>query len=184
MFAGGVIAVSAAARPTDPPQAPTDAELHTLAMATGAALGARRLMAGTAESCTGGWIGKVLTEVAGSSDWFQGAAVTYSNHLKRKLLGVRAETLAQHGAVSGECAREMVAGVIARLDADVGVAVTGIAGPGGGTAAKPVGTVWIAWQRAGGEPRAELFRFAGDRDAVRRRTVAAALDGVRKTLTP
>ena len=137
----------------------------------------------TAESCTGGWIAKACTDLAGSSEWFESAAVTYSNRAKQTLLGVSAATLERHGAVSRECALEMVAGVLARFEASVAVAVTGIAGPGGGTPEKPVGTVWIAWQRRGSEALAEVFHFGGDRDAVRRQTVAAALDGIRKILT-
>jgi nicotinamide-nucleotide amidase len=140
-------------------------------------------MLATAESCTGGWIAKACTDLAGSSEWFESAAVTYSNRAKQALLGVSAATLERHGAVSRECALEMVAGVLTRFEASVAVAVTGIAGPTGGTPDKPVGTVWVAWQRHGGEALAEVFRFDGDRDAVRRQTVAAALDGVRKILT-
>lgn len=146
-------------------------------------LRARGEMLATAESCTGGWIAKVCTDHAGSSEWFESAAVTYSNRAKQVLLGVAASTLEQHGAVSRECALAMVAGVLACFEADVAVAVTGIAGPSGGTPDKPVGTVWIAWQRRDGAARVEAFRFDGDRDAVRRQTVAAALHGVRKILT-
>ncbi|HEX5961635.1 MAG TPA: CinA family protein [Rhodanobacteraceae bacterium] len=146
-------------------------------------LGAGGAMLATAESCTGGWIAKLLTDIPGSSAWFQGGAVTYSNGLKQALLGVTAATLERHGAVSRECALEMVAGALVRLDASIAVAVTGVAGPMGGTPDKPVGTVWIAWQRRGGAARVEAFHFDGDRDAVRRRAVAAALEGIRKILT-
>ncbi|MGH8192260.1 MAG: CinA family protein [Rhodanobacteraceae bacterium] len=162
---------------------PTDAALHELALATGNALGERGEMLATAESCTGGWIAKLMTDIAGSSAWFQGGAVTYSDALKRALLGVTTTTLERHGAVSRECALEMVAGALGRLDATVAVAVTGIAGPGGGTPDKPVGTVWVARQRRGGPACVEVFHFEGDRDAVRRQTVVVALDGVRKILT-
>jgi len=137
----------------------------------------------TAESCTGGWIAKACTDLAGSSEWFESAAVTYSNRAKQSLLGVTVATLEKHGAVSRECALEMVAGVLVCSEASVAVAVTGIAGPSGGTKEKPVGTVWIAWQRRGGMARAEVLRFDGDRDAVRRQTVAVALEGVQKILT-
>ncbi len=140
-------------------------------------------MLATAESCTGGWIAKLVTDIAGSSAWFRGGAVTYSNDLKQALLGVTAGTLEHHGAVSRECALEMVAGALARLDATVAVAVTGVAGPSGGTPDKPVGTVWIAWQRRGGRALVEVFHFDGDRDAVRRQTVARALEGVQEILT-
>jgi nicotinamide-nucleotide amidase len=160
----------------------TDETLHALAVAVGGALHDRGKMLATAESCTGGWIAKLMTDIAGSSAWFQGGAVTYSNGLKQALLGVTATTLERHGAVSRECALEMVAGALARLDASIAVAVTGIAGPAGGSPDKPVGTVWIAWQRRGGAAAVEVFHFEGDRDAVRRQTVARSLEGVRKAL--
>jgi nicotinamide-nucleotide amidase len=137
-----------------------------------------RLMLVTAESCTGGWIAKTATEVAGSSDWFDCGMVAYSYEAKQAMLGVRPETLEQFGAVSRETVVEMVSGALVHSGASVAVAVTGIAGPGGGTPDKPVGTVWIAWKRRGGYPAAELFHFGGDREAVRRQTVAAALDGL------
>ncbi len=146
-------------------------------------LSAHGQMLATAESCTGGWIAKLLTDIPGSSGWFDGAAVTYSNGAKQALLGVKPGTLERHGAVSRECAEEMVAGALSRFDASMAVAVTGIAGPTGGSPDKPVGTVWIAWQCRGDPPRAEVFRFDGDRDAVRRQTVAVALDGIREILT-
>ena len=163
-------------------QLPADSTLHELALAVGDALRERGAMLATAESCTGGWIAKLLTDIPGSSAWFQGGAVTYSNGLKQALLGVTATTLDHHGAVSRECALEMVAGALARLDASVAVAVTGVAGPSGGTPDKPVGTVWIAWQCRGGAANVEVFRFDGDRDAVRRQTAAAALEGIRHVL--
>lgn len=163
---------------------PRDDSLRQLAETVGVTLAAGGEILATAESCTGGWVAKLMTDIAGSSTWFQGGAVTYSNALKQALLGVTPSTLQRHGAVSRECALEMVAGALARLDATVAVAVTGIAGPTGGAPDKPVGTVWIAWQRRGGAAQAEIFRFDGDRDAVRRQTVAAALEGVRKILTP
>jgi nicotinamide-nucleotide amidase len=109
--------------------------------------------------------------------------VTYSNEAKHRLLGVSLATIERHGAVSAETAREMLAGALACSAADMAVAVTGIAGPGGGTADKPVGTVWIGWQRRGAKAAAQCFHFAGDRDAVRRQTVVAALSGLRHCLT-
>ncbi len=163
--------------------APNDDWLQDLARSVARLLRDGRQVLATAESCTGGGIAKLLTDIPGSSGWFEGAAVTYGNRAKQGLLGVTTATLEQHGAVSRECALEMVAGVLARLDATIAVAVTGIAGPTGGTPDKPVGTVWIAWQRRGGDARAQVFHFDGDRDAVRRQTVAAALDGIRKILT-
>lgn len=161
----------------------SDGALHAAALAAGDALKRRGLVLATAESCTGGWIAKLVTDIPGSSDWFWGSAVTYSNRAKELLLGVAAATLDRHGAVSRACALEMVAGVIDRFGVGMAVAVTGIAGPGGATPGKPVGTVWIAWQRHGDAGRAEVFHFAGDRDAVRRQTAAAALAGIRKSLT-
>ena len=159
-------------------QAPTDAELQALAGTTGARLRDARLTLVTAESCTGGWIAKVVTDIAGSSDWFDCGLATYSYEAKQALLGVRPETLEAFGAVSRETVLEMVSGALVHSGASVAVAVTGIAGPGGGTVDKPVGTVWIAWKRRGGYPKAEVFRFDGDREAVRRQTVAAALGGL------
>src|SRR6185312_7277884 len=162
---------------------PTDESLHALAQTLAEALTQRREMLVSAESCTGGWIAKVLTDLPGSSAWFECGVVAYSYEAKEALLGVNAHTLEEHGAVSEETAVEMVSGALARFGATIAVAVTGIAGPSGGTPDKPVGTVWIAWKRRGGYAHAELFHFAGDREAVRRRTVAAALAGLRKTLT-
>ena len=158
--------------------APDDATLHAQAERLGARLRAERQMLVTAESCTGGWIAKTATEVAGSSDWFDYGMVAYSYEAKQALLGVRPETLEQHGAVSRETVVEMVSGALVRSGASIAVAVTGIAGPTGGLPGKPVGTVWIGWIRRGGYPRAEVFHFAGDRDAVRRQTVGAALAGL------
>ncbi len=161
---------------------PDDATLRRSAEQVAETLRARREMLATAESCTGGWIAKACTDLAGSSEWFESAAVTYSNRAKRALLGVTSATLEKHGAVSHECALEMVAGVLARFEASVAVAVTGIAGPGGGTPEKPVATVWIAWQRRGHGALVEPRRFDGVRVAVRRQTVAVALEGVRRIL--
>ena len=132
----------------------------------------------TAESCTGGWIAKTATDLAGSSDWFDSGIVAYSYEAKQAFLGVRAQTLETHGAVSRETVIEMVSGALANAGGNIAVAVTGIAGPSGGTADKPIGTVWLAWKRRGGYPIAKAFRFDGDREAVRRQTVAAALKGV------
>lgn len=158
--------------------APTDADLHRLAERLGEAAHAHHQSIVTAESCTGGWIGKTLTDITGSSTWFDCSVVAYSYEAKQALLGVNPHTLEQHGAVSRETAVEMVSGALVHSGGTIAVAVTGIAGPGGGTSDKPVGTVWIAWKRRGGYPHAELFQFDGDRDAVRRATVAAALRGL------
>ena len=158
--------------------APTDSELDLLAQATGARLLAMRQMLVTAESCTGGWIAKCMTDVPGSSSWFDCGMAAYSYEAKQALLGVRPQTLEEFGAVSRETVVEMVSGALVHSGATIAEAVTGIAGPGGGSDDKPVGTVWIGWKRRGGYPRAEVFHFEGDRDAVRRQTVAAALRGL------
>ena len=162
--------------------APTDEELRATATAVGERLRDARLSLVTAESCTGGWIAKVVTDIPGSSDWFDCGMATYSYEAKQAMLGVRPETLEFHGAVSRETVLEMVAGALVHSGAGVAVAVTGIAGPSGGTEDKPVGTVWIAWKRRGGYPLAEAFHFDGDREAVRRQTVAAVLGGLLQRL--
>ncbi len=162
---------------------PTDAELLTLAGEVASEVQRCRLMLVTAESCSGGWIAKTLTDLPGSSAWFDAGVVTYSYEAKEALLGVNPRTLELTGAVSEETVLEMVAGALARFGAGVAVAVTGIAGPTGGTPDKPVGTVWIGWKRRGGYAHAHLFHFPGNREAVRRQTVAAALAGLRETLT-
>jgi nicotinamide-nucleotide amidase len=160
-----------------------DQVLHNLAQTIAAVCSQRGATLISAESCTGGWIAKTLTDIAGSSSWFECGIVAYSYEAKEALLGVRPETLEHHGAVSRETVIEMVSGALARYGATVAVAVTGIAGPSGGTPDKPVGTVWIGWKRRGGYAQSELFHFDGDRDAVRRQTVAAALRGVQRILT-
>jgi len=132
----------------------------------------------TAESCTGGWIGKCLTDIAGSSDWYRGGVVSYSNVLKNRLLGVDPHVLNTHGAVSEAVARAMAEGALERLGGDCAVAVTGVAGPAGGSVEKPVGTVWIAWADLADGTLAQQFQFPGDREAVRRATVLCALRGV------
>ena len=158
--------------------APTDAELDALSRATGERLLAMRHMLVTAESCTGGWIAKCMTDVPGSSAWFDCGMAAYSYEAKQALLGVRPQTLEEFGAVSRETVVEMVSGALVHSGATIAVAVTGIAGPGGGSEDKPVGTVWIGWKRRGGYACAEVFHFEGDRDAVRRQTVVAALRGL------
>ncbi len=150
----------------------------SLAERVGRSLAARRLKLATAESCTGGLIAGAITDVAGSSGWFDRGFVTYSDDAKIDMLGVRAETLAAHGAVSEATAAEMATGALARSRADLAVAVTGIAGPDGGTPAKPVGTVCFAWARRGGAVATAARHFSGDRIAVRAATVTAALQGL------
>ncbi len=160
-------------------------DLETLAAALVAELTAAGKTLATAESCTGGWIAKALTDVAGSSACFGFGIVSYSNAAKEALLGVKPATLARHGAVSEAVVHEMAAGVLGVSGADLGVAVSGIAGPDGGSADKPVGTVCFGWSRrsgAGLEVTTGRRRFAGDRDAVRLQSVVVALEGVRERL--
>jgi nicotinamide-nucleotide amidase len=157
------------------------------ALVTLAALVGGRLKSGgellvTAESCTGGWLAQSVTAIAGSSDWYERGFVTYSNESKQELLGVRAETLARSGAVSEETAREMALGALVASRGSLAVAITGIAGPSGGTPAKPVGMVCLAWARANGAVRCETRHFTGDREKVRRQSVIRALQGVMEWL--
>jgi nicotinamide-nucleotide amidase len=156
----------------------SDAALQQAATQLSQMLMAEHLSLCTAESCTGGWIAKILTDIPGSSAWFDCGMAAYSYEAKQALLGVRSETLMEFGAVSRETVLEMVSGALITSSASLAVAVTGIAGPGGGLPGKPVGTVWIAWKRRGQYPKAEVFHFEGDREAVRRNTVAAALLGL------
>jgi len=135
----------------------------------------------TAESCTGGWIAKALTDIAGSSHWFSEGFVTYSNESKVQRLGVPRSVLAREGAVSEATVRAMASGALRQTEAQVAVAVTGIAGPGGAVPGKPVGTVWIGWAVRHGrriEVEVEVKHFRGDRDTVRRKTVRVALEGL------
>jgi nicotinamide-nucleotide amidase len=160
-----------------------DNAIATLAEALVGELIEAELTVATAESCTGGWIAKSLTDIAGSSDAFGYGFVSYSNAAKGDMLGVSAQTLEQAGAVSEPAVREMAAGAIAASGADLAVAVSGIAGPTGGSADKPVGTVWFAWAERGGDDpviRVEVRRFDGERDKVRAQTVILALQGLRE----
>src|SRR5688572_27403655 len=156
----------------------SDEDLMRLATHAGADLldAERRLV--TAESCTGGWVAKLLTDIAGSSAWYDGGVVAYSNTLKQALLGVRPSTLASHGAVSEATAREMAIGALETLGGQISLAVTGIAGPAGAQPGKPIGTVWFAWAWKEGaeiETRVALETFTGDREAIRRQSVARSL---------
>jgi nicotinamide-nucleotide amidase len=152
--------------------------LTTLATLVGAKLRAKGLMLTTAESCTGGWVAQAVTTVAGSSDWFERGFVTYSDAAKQEMLGVSARTLAAHGAVSEQTAREMAIGALAHSRAQVALAITGIAGPGGGSPGKPLGMVCFAWAVTDGEISVQTRHFKGDRESVRRQSVIAALQGV------
>ena len=131
-----------------------------------------------AESCTGGWVAQAVTSIAGSSEWFERGFVTYSNAAKHEMLGVRKNTIRKHGAVSEETAREMASGALKRSRGTIALAVTGVAGPSGGSAAKPVGLVCFAWATRRGRLRSETRRFRGGREAVRRQSVVRALEGV------
>jgi nicotinamide-nucleotide amidase len=159
----------------------TDEVLERLAVRVGRHLHSTRRMVATAESCTGGWIAKAMTDVPGSSQWFAEGFVTYSNEAKTRSLGVPPAVLGADGAVSEAVARAMAQGALVRSGAQIAVAVTGIAGPGGAVPGKPVGTVWMAWAaRRGRGTRVvvALKHFKGDREAVRRKTVRAALSGL------
>lgn len=159
----------------------TEDDLFKLAVKVGHHLSNTGRQLVTAESCTGGWTGKVLTDVAGSSQWYRGGVVVYSGELKTQLLHVSEKTLASHGAVSEATVREMALGALERLGGDVSVAISGIAGPSGAQPGKPVGTVWIAWGWRHGQAlhcNARLKLLRGDRDQVRRRSVSLALGGV------
>ena len=150
--------------------------LEALAAAVGRSLERSGDRLVTAESCTGGWVAEAVTAIPGSSAWFERGFVTYSDEAKQELLGVPARTLASHGAVSAETVAAMARGALAASHATVAVAVSGIAGPGGGSRAKPVGTVWIGWARADGWSDCRGYRLDGDRRAVRLRAVELALE--------
>ena len=156
--------------------------MKQLASRVGKRLKASGAMLVTAESCTGGWVAQAVTAVAGSSDWFDRGFVTYSNAAKQAMLGVRKSTLEKHGAVSEETAREMAKGALRRSGGTLAVAVTGIAGPSGGSAAKPVGTVCFSWATRK-LLWSETRRFKGGRESVRRQSVIRALAGALETLT-
>ncbi|WIM04986.1 MAG: nicotinamide-nucleotide amidohydrolase family protein [Candidatus Nitricoxidivorans perseverans] len=155
-----------------------DKALADLSVETGWFLSERSLTLATAESCTGGWVAQAVTHTAGSSAWFDRGFVTYSNAAKTAMLGVRPETLEKFGAVSIETAAEMAVGALDNSSALISLAITGIAGPTGGSPDKPVGTVCFAWCLRGKAPVTERRRFHGDREAVRRQSVIHALEGL------
>lgn len=152
-----------------------DNELTSLAAQLGWRLTDLGQRVATAESCTGGWVAKVLTDTAGSSAWIEGGLVTYSNAAKQTLLGVSADALEHSGAVSETVVRQMVAGALRVTGADLALAISGVAGPGGGSEDKPVGTVWFAWGRGGQDTQTIVKRFQGSRDSVRYQSVAFIL---------
>jgi nicotinamide-nucleotide amidase len=154
---------------------PSEPEFTAILSKLGQSLESRGWSLTTAESCTGGWIAKCCTDLAGSSSWFDRGFVTYSNAAKHRMLGVAEETLLNDGAVSKAVALQMAYGARIKAGVDVAVAVTGVAGPGGGSAEKPVGTVWFGWSLNQQCELAEMREFAGDRDAIRRQTVGYAL---------
>ena len=156
--------------------------LQNLARVVGKQLLDQNLTMATAESCTGGWLSKIVTDIDGSSQWFDCALVTYSNRAKQDLLGVSDNTLQTMGAVSQLTVKEMVLGLMDRCNANVGVSISGIAGPAGGTEDKPVGLVWIAWARPGQLIETVKYQFDGDRDQVRRQAVYEALSGVLRNI--
>lgn len=159
-------------------------ELTQLARRVGEALSARGLTVVTAESCTGGWIGKALTDIPGSSSYVWGGWISYSNQAKQDMLGVPLELIDRHGAVSEPVVVAMAEGALRQSGTDLSVAVSGVAGPDGGTAEKPVGTVWIAWRDGGGRVTTRCLHLDGDREAVRRETVRQALAGLLALVAP
>ncbi len=159
-----------------------DESLTGLAQAIGNRLHETGIMLASAESCTGGWVGKVITDIVGSSRWYERGFITYTNQAKHEMLGVSAETLQAYGAVSEETVCEMARGTLKHSHADLALAITGIAGPGGATNKKPVGTVWLAWANSDDFLHSEKHHFEGEREEVRRQAVVCALDGVLKHL--
>ena len=158
-------------------------DIHEAVLSLASELRRCRLRLVSAESCTGGWIAKACTDVSGSSIWFEGALVTYSDRAKQQLLGVREKTLAKEGAVSEAVVREMAQGALLRMTAaDIAVSVSGVAGPGGATLKKPVGLVCFAWQQRGGVVSSRSVRFSGNRAEVRSQSVIVALSGVMELL--
>ncbi|OQX36234.1 MAG: damage-inducible protein CinA [Oceanospirillales bacterium LUC14_002_19_P2] len=153
-------------------------EIEDLAQQLGQVLLAKGWRVATAESCTGGWVAEAITSVAGSSAWFGYGYVSYANEAKQQMLGVKAETLAQKGAVSEAVVTEMADGARRNAGAEFSVAISGIAGPEGGSPEKPVGTVWFAWSQDGQPTEAQLGHFSGDRFSIRQQAVVTALSGL------
>ena len=158
----------------------SDASLNNLTADLAAMLLSKQIKLVSAESCTGGWLAKCCTDLAGSSRWFERGFITYSNDAKQLQLAVSHDSLAYYGAVSQQVAEEMALGALHYSLADISVAITGIAGPDGGSVDKPVGTVWIAWATKNAKVSSQRFQFDGDRDAVRRQAVFSAMTGIIK----
>ena len=156
--------------------------MDILAAQVGELLKSHGMMLATAESCTGGGVAAAVTDIAGSSAWFERGFITYANDAKREMLGVAQDTLQRYGAVSEAVVREMVVGALQHSHAQIALAVSGIAGPGGGTLDKPVGTVWFAWGIKGGVCAARMHHLAGDRAEIRAQSVRIALQGVKDVL--
>lgn len=156
--------------------------LYSLAQTLGVLLLKRQLHCAVAESCTGGLLASVITEIPDSSQWFDRGFITYSNHAKQQMLAVPITTLEMHGAVSEATACAMAEGALLLSDVDISVAITGLAGPKGGSVEQPVGTVWIAWARHGEVAQAYCYHFAGERSAIRQQAVEAALQGLIRLL--
>ena len=154
----------------------TEQELKDLAEQLGECMKVKGLMLASAESCTGGWLAKIITDIPGSSAWFTGSVVCYSNESKHSLLGVDENTLKEFGAVSGETVLELSDGLFSHTDADVAVSVSGIAGPDGGSDDKPVGLVWLSWGKRDKSVHANPFNFSGDREEVRKQSIKQALN--------
>jgi nicotinamide-nucleotide amidase len=157
---------------------PSEQELRDLAEQLGECLTAKGMKLASAESCTGGWLAKIITDIPGSSAWFSGSVVCYSNESKHSLLDVGEKTLSEFGAVSGETVLEMSDGIFSHTEADVAVSVSGIAGPDGGTEEKPVGLVWLSWGKRDKSVFANPFHFEGDREAVRKQSIKQALESL------
>ncbi len=153
-------------------------DIIELARQLGDALSAKQWMAATAESCTGGGVAYAITAISGSSAWFDRSFVTYTNEAKQQMLDVSAETLQKFGAVSEAVVQEMTAGVLRHSAANIAVAISGVAGPTGGSDEKPVGTVWIAWRTKNGTDKAKRYLFSGDREQVRLQAIREALNGL------
>lgn len=157
-------------------------DLYQLSEQVGQRLLAGNLFLVTAESCTGGWVSQCVTDIAGSSQWFDRGFVTYTNQSKKDMLGVSEQTLSRFGAVSEQTVVEMVQGALKNSQADVAVAVSGIAGPGGGSVEKPVGLVWHAWSTRNSQPVTQSEHYLGSRQQVRAQAVETALNGILRLL--
>ena len=155
---------------------PSEQELKNLAVQLGDCLKTQGIKLASAESCTGGWLAKIITDISGSSAWFTCSVVCYSNESKQSLLGVTENTLETFGAVSRETVLELASGLFDKTDADVVVTVSGIAGPGGGSDDKPVGLVWLSWGKRGESVFTRSYNFEGDREDVRKQSIAQMLN--------